>query len=164
MNDLQQKAQKIVTLFSERGIKLATAESCTAGMIASTIVDIPDASKMLDRGFVTYSNLSKMEMLDVPYKELEEYGAVSKEVARSMAKGAIDHSAADFSIAVTGIAGPSGESEAKPVGLVYIACSDGNKNIEVVQQNYKGTRNTIRREVVLSSLDILLNYVYNRDI
>ena len=108
------------------GWMLATAESCTGGMIAGCLTEIPGSSDVVDRGFVTYSNEAKTGMLDVPADLIETHGAVSEAVARSMASGALARSRAQVSIAVTGVAGPSGGTEAKPVGLVHLACARGD--------------------------------------
>ena len=104
-----------------RGWRLATAESCTGGLIAAALTEIAGSSDVVDRGVVTYSNAAKTELLDVPASLIEAHGAVSEPVARAMAEGAITHSRADLAVAVTGIAGPGGGSESKPVGLVWFA-------------------------------------------
>jgi nicotinamide-nucleotide amidase len=106
-----------------KGWKLATAESCTGGLIAGALTAIPGSSDVVDRGFVTYSNEAKSEMLGVAADLIARVGAVSEDVARAMAAGALAHSRADISVAVTGIAGPGGGSPAKPVGLVHIAAA-----------------------------------------
>lgn len=110
-------AQAAFDALSARGLMLATVESCTGGLVAGAITDIPGSSKVLDRGFVTYSNAAKTEMVGVPMALIEEHGAVSPEVAKAMATGALNHSAADITVAITGIAGPGG-SDFKPEGLV----------------------------------------------
>lgn len=117
----------------ERGIVLATAESCTGGMIAGAITDVPGSSISFDRGFVTYSNTAKIDMLGVEAEAIEEYGAVSPIVAEQMAIGAIRHSKASLSVSVTGIAGPGGGSPEKPVGLVHMAIAKrGDGEIVIV--------------------------------
>ena len=108
------------------GYRLATAESCTGGLIAASITAVPGASVVLERGFVTYSNEAKVEMLGVPAELIERRGAVSQEVALAMVDGALKHSRADIALAVTGIAGPDGGSAEKPVGLVHIAAARRN--------------------------------------
>ncbi len=120
-------AQAVFEALGHRGLKLATAESCTGGMIAAALTDIAGSSAVFERGFVTYSNEAKMELLSVPTDLLRSCGAVSKEVARAMAEGAIRHSHADIAVAVTGVAGPSGGTKDKPVGLVCfcVAARDG---------------------------------------
>src|SRR5690606_21949365 len=104
---------------SAKNLMLVTAESCTGGLLANTITHKPGVSKIFERGFVTYSNESKMEMLGVPREILDNYGAVSAECAQLMAEGALKNSRATLSVAITGIAGPDGGSPEKPVGLVY---------------------------------------------
>jgi nicotinamide-nucleotide amidase len=110
-------AKKIVALAEEKGLMIATAESCTGGMVAAALTDIPGSSAVVERGFVTYSNTAKIEMLGVSDKTLATYGAVSEEVAQEMADGALRHSAAQLAVSITGIAGPGG-SEHKPEGRV----------------------------------------------
>ncbi|MQW87220.1 CinA family protein, partial [Sinorhizobium saheli] len=112
--DIGQKAQAIITDFTARGLKLATAESCTGGLIAGALTEIAGSSCVVDRGFVTYSNDAKIAMLGVGPETLAAHGAVSRETALEMARGAVSHSAADIAVAVTGIAGPSGGSAEKP--------------------------------------------------
>lgn len=121
--DAIELANQVLEIASEQNFTLAAAESCTSGMISATLTEIPGASRAFDRGFVTYSNQAKVEMLDVPAEMIAQCGAVSEEVARAMAEGALDNSHADFVIAVTGIAGPAGGSPGKPVGLVHFALS-----------------------------------------
>ena len=107
--------------FREQGLTLATAESCTGGLIAALLTEIPGSSDVFERGFVTYSNEAKVEMLGVHTAMIAEYGAVSKQVAIAMALGAKHESLADVAVAVTGIAGPTGSTAQKPIGLVHIA-------------------------------------------
>jgi nicotinamide-nucleotide amidase len=116
----------------ERGQLIATAESCTGGLLAATMTAIPGCSDCFERGFVTYSNVSKSEMLGVPYWLIEKHGAVSEDVARAMAGGALTHSQADLAVAITGIAGPDGGTPEKPVGLVYFAA--GRRDEPIVSE------------------------------
>ncbi|MBI3709291.1 MAG: CinA family protein [Proteobacteria bacterium] len=104
-------------------LKLATAESCTGGLIAATLTEIAGSSDVLERGFVTYSNAAKTELLGIPARLIARHGAVSEAVARAMAEGALDRAPVDLAIAVTGIAGPGGATSRKPVGLVHLACA-----------------------------------------
>ncbi len=104
-----------------KGLHIATAESCTGGLIAALLTEIPGSSDVVERGFVTYSNEAKIELLGVPAELLRAHGAVSRDVARAMAQGALAHSRAQLAVAVTGIAGPGGGSAEKPVGLVHLA-------------------------------------------
>jgi nicotinamide-nucleotide amidase len=119
--DIQRLAQQIVATATARGLMLVTAESCTGGLVASALTAIPGSSAALDRGFVTYSNTAKQQMLGVPEAVLVAHGAVSEATARAMAAGAVNHSLASVSVAVTGVAGPGGGSPEKPVGLVHFA-------------------------------------------
>jgi len=120
-SDLTENAKLLLDALREQGLKLVSAESCTGGLICACLTEIPGSSDVLERGFVTYSNAAKSEVLDVPEAMIETHGAVSEEVAGAMAQGALAHSRADIAVAVTGIAGPGGGSEEKPVGLVFIA-------------------------------------------
>lgn len=123
MDTLAEAAKTLLGAAESRGLKLAAAESCTGGLIAATLARIPGASAVLERGFVTYSNEAKAEMLGVPPDLIARRGAVSMEVALAMAEGALAHAHVDLAIAVTGVAGPGGGSAEKPVGLVHIAAA-----------------------------------------
>jgi nicotinamide-nucleotide amidase len=118
---VEEKAEAVLKACRDAGVMLATAESCTGGQIVSALTDIAGCSHVVDRGFITYSNEAKQEMLGVPAALIEQVGAVSKEVALAMVEGALAHSHSGVAVAVTGIAGPDGGSEEKPVGLVHIA-------------------------------------------
>jgi nicotinamide-nucleotide amidase len=120
---LYESAARLLAEAQARGYTLATAESCTGGLIAATLAAVPGASASLERGFVTYSNEAKSQMLGVPPALIAEHGAVSREVALAMVSGALAHSPADIAVAVTGIAGPGGGTATKPVGLVHIAAA-----------------------------------------
>ena len=139
-----------------RSIKLATAESCTGGLLSSAITACDGSSKWFERGFVTYSNEAKMSLLKVDQNLFEKFGAVSSQVAQQMAIGAIKNSYADMSISITGIAGPSGGSLEKPVGTVFFACADKNKIIFEHKAELIGNRHEIREQAVLFSLNALL--------
>ena len=121
--DIEEKAYSIIHDFTARGLMVATAESCTGGMIAGALTEIPGSSSVVDRGFVTYSNEAKMQMIGVSSETLAAHGAVSRETAIEMAKGALAGSSADVSVAVTGVAGPGGGSVEKPIGLVHLAAA-----------------------------------------
>lgn len=112
------------------GLKLAAAESCTGGLIMACLTEVPGSSAIVDCGFVTYSNEAKSDLLGVPADMIREHGAVSEEVARSMAAGALKHSLADIAVSVTGIAGPDGGTPEKPVGLVHIAAARKDGRVE----------------------------------
>ena len=135
---------------------LATAESCTGGMIAAACTDLSGSSQWFERGFVTYSNEAKAEMLGVPPGLIEEHGAVSEPVARAMADGALAHSRAQVSLAVTGVAGPTGGTKAKPVGTVWFAwCVGGETHSEM--QHFAGDRAAVRVATVRYALKRLLS-------
>ncbi len=147
---------QISTTLLARGWMLATAESCTGGMIAAACTDLAGSSQWFERGFVTYSNEAKAEMLAVPPGLIEEHGAVSEPVARAMADGALAHSRAQVSLAVTGIAGPTGGTEAKPVGTVWFAwCVGGETHSEM--QHFAGDRAAVRMATVRYALKRLLS-------
>jgi nicotinamide-nucleotide amidase len=122
-DDLLREAERLLGDLRARGLKLATAESCTGGLLAGLLTEIAGSSDVLERGWVTYSNAAKTDDLGVHPDLIADHGAVSIEVARAMAEGAVENSAADISIAVTGVAGPGGGSADKPVGLVHIAAA-----------------------------------------
>jgi len=138
--------------------KVCTAESCTGGLIAKTFTDLAGSSDWFERGFVTYSNVAKTDMLAVPASLIEDYGAVSEAVATAMASGALRHSQADYSIAVTGVAGPGGGSEDKPVGTVWIALASAE---QIVARRYQfdGDRKAVRVATMQTALDLLLDLV-----
>lgn len=137
---------------------LATAESCSGGMIAAACTDLAGSSQWFERGFVTYSNAAKVEMLGVPATLIEQEGAVSEAVARAMADGALTHSQAHVSLAVTGVAGPTGGSDAKPVGTVWFAwCVNGETHSEM--QHFPGDRAAVRTATVRYALHRLLGFL-----
>ncbi|MCI8726537.1 MAG: competence/damage-inducible protein A [Hungatella sp.] len=144
----------VVRLLKKHELTVTTAESCTGGLLAGRIVNVPGASQVFREGFITYSNKAKRKVLDVSKSTLKKYGAVSKETAREMAAGGAFAADADICIAITGLAGPDGGTEEKPVGLVYMACyMDGNVTVEKYQ--FKGKRNKIREQSVVKALDLL---------
>jgi nicotinamide-nucleotide amidase len=121
--DLARAAARALDLCRARGLTVATGESCTGGLVAAALTEIAGSSDVVDRGFVTYSNAAKQDMLGVPVGILERHGAVSRETAEAMAKGALAHAPADLAVAITGIAGPGGGTTEKPVGLVHFAAA-----------------------------------------
>lgn len=159
MTSLNEKAARLLRLCRDNGVMLTTAESCTGGMIAAAITDIPGSSDVFERGFVTYSNKSKTELLDVPVKLIENKGAVSEEVAIAMAEGAIRNSAANLAASVTGIAGPSGGTKEKPVGLVYIAICKKNTKTTSFRYNFAGSRDYIRKKTTDYVLSLLIEAI-----
>ena len=139
-----------------RGETIVTAESCTGGLVAATLTAIPGSSDVFERGFVTYANTAKSEMLGVPYWLIERHGAVSEDVARAMAGGALTHSQASLAVAITGVAGPDGGTPEKPVGLVHFAAARRNAPVahEMVLFGDLG-RAKIRRQSVERALALL---------
>lgn len=131
---------------------IVTAESCTGGMIAKTITDSPGSSAIFERGFVTYTNQSKTEMLAVPEDILAEHGAVSDPVAKLMAAGALTRSHADIAVSCTGIAGPDGGTETRPVGLVYIGLATKDSPAKSFEHHFKGDRDAVRAQTVEAAL------------
>jgi len=123
MATLIEQATALLELCRRKKLTIATAESCTGGLIAATLTEIPGSSDVIERGFVTYSNEAKQAMLSVPAATIEKYGAVSRETAEAMVAGALKHSPAQLVVSVTGVAGPSGGSTEKPVGLVHLAAA-----------------------------------------
>ncbi|MER9297327.1 CinA family protein [Mesorhizobium sp. M0621] len=148
-------ANALLQACQKRGIMLATAESCTGGMIIAALTDIAGSSTVVDRGFITYSNEAKMDMLGVLTVTLEAHGAVSRETAIEMAKGALTRSRAGLTLAVTGIAGPGGGSAEKPVGLVWFGVGLGGHTVTAEHRLFadKG-RDFIRRETVRHALEL----------
>lgn len=138
-----------------RGVMIATAESCTGGLIAGCLTEIAGSSAVVERGFVTYSNEAKTEMLGVPEAVIASVGAVSEEVARAMAEGALIRSRAGLTVAVTGVAGPGGGSPEKPVGLVHFGCA--MRDAETLHRRvvFNGDRSDVRRETVRTALEML---------
>lgn len=155
--EIEALAQQIVRDFTARGHMISTAESCTGGLIAGALTDITGSSAVVDRGFVTYTNDAKMDMLGVASDTLEAFGAVSKETALQMAHGALYRSRAEFSVAVTGIAGPGGGSAAKPVGLVHLAAKRRYGGILHREMRYGDIgRDQVRLGTVKTALEMLL--------
>lgn len=137
-------------------MKLATAESCTGGMVAAALTDIAGSSDVVERGFVTYSNEAKSELLGVPPALIAAHGAVSAEVAAAMAEGALAHAPVDLSVAITGVAGPGGGTATKPVGLVWLACSRRGGQIVTETHTFSGDRAAVRVAATRRALELLL--------
>jgi nicotinamide-nucleotide amidase len=149
-------ARCLLDLCRERGLRVATAESCTGGLIAGALTEIAGSSDVVERGFVTYSNTAKAEMLGVPRELIERHGAVSEEVARAMAEGALARSRADLAVSVTGVAGPGGGSPAKPVGLVHFGCAAKGHRLRHAERRFGDVgRSEVRRLTVLAALAML---------
>ncbi|MGD9980685.1 MAG: CinA family protein [Hyphomonadaceae bacterium] len=155
-NKSNESASGLLDAAKSEGLKIATAESCTGGLIAASLAAVPGASAALERGFITYSNEAKMELLGVPADLLKQHGAVSKPVALAMVEGALAHSPADIAVAVTGIAGPDGGTAEKPVGLVHIAAARrGGKRLHEEKRFGDIGRHEIQAETVAAALDLM---------
>jgi len=137
----------------QRRLKVVTAESCTGGLVAALLVEIPGSSKVLERGFVTYSNKAKEEVLGIPGDLIADYGAVSEPIARAMAEGALEESRANMAISITGIAGPGGGTRLKPVGTVHFALARENAPIRHRMENFGDIG---RSEIRMASVEVAL--------
>jgi nicotinamide-nucleotide amidase len=156
MTSNHERAGRLLGETKSRGYTIATAESCTGGLIAASLSAVPGASASLERGFVTYSNEAKTEMLGVPADLISQHGAVSKEVALAMVSGALAHSPADIAVAVTGIAGPDGGTAEKPVGLVHIAAARrGGATLHEEKRFGDIGRHEIQAETVVAAFDLM---------
>ena len=142
----------LLDLYRVQGLKIATAESCTGGLIAASLTAVAGSSDVFERGWVTYSNQAKSESLGVPSELIAEKGAVSLEVAEAMAKGALRRSQADVAVSVTGVAGPGGGSEEKPVGLVFIGLARKDGWSQVERCMFPGNRDAVRAHTVARAL------------
>jgi nicotinamide-nucleotide amidase len=154
--DIREAAKLVLDLCRARGLHVATAESCTGGLVAAALTEIPGSSDVVDRGFVTYSDDAKRAMLGVPAATLKRYGAVSAQTAKAMAAGALKNSRADLAVSITGIAGPGGGSKQKPVGLVFFAAAspDGRR---IARKRLYGDigRRRVRLRSVIEALALL---------
>jgi nicotinamide-nucleotide amidase len=154
-SDARALSRSLLDLCRMRKLTIATAESCTGGLVAGALTDIPGSSDVIDRGFVTYSNEAKTELIGVPAELIAHHGAVSVHVAREMAAGALKRSNADVAVAVTGVAGPGGGSEAKPVGLVYLAVARRGADPAIERHQFHGDRAAVRQATVERALEML---------
>lgn len=150
------EAEAVFARFRESRLTIATAESCTGGLVAALLTAMPGSSTVFERGFVTYSNEAKADCLGIPAEFIERFGAVSTEVARAMAVGALEHSRADVAVAITGIAGPDGGSAGKPVGLVHFAVARRGGNARAEERRFGAlSRSEIRAAAVSTALKML---------
>jgi nicotinamide-nucleotide amidase len=162
-DDILETARSLVADYAAAGLKLVTAESCTGGLVAAAITDVPGSSAVLERGFVTYSNEAKAEALGVSLELLKVHGAVSAQVAVAMAEGALRHSRADVAVSITGIAGPGGATETKPVGLVYLAVArSGCGTVDVGCHFGDLGRRQVREAAVRKAFDMLAGALAER--
>lgn len=154
-------ARSVIEKAQKMGVRIATAESCTGGMIAAALTDVPGSSSVFDRGFVTYSNAAKTDMLGVPAALIADHGAVSDPVARSMAEGALTRSEANISVSVTGIAGPGGGSAEKPVGLVFVAVAINDQQVRSTRHEFGDLgRAAVRQATVEKALAMVLEALH----
>ncbi len=152
---LRSEAEALLRLYQQHKQRLVTAESCTGGLLAALLTEIPGASDVVERGFITYSNQAKHALLGVEETTLLSYGAVSKETALAMAKGALKNAEASISIAITGIAGPAGATATKPVGLVHLASASTSGTFLHEVHIFPGNRSAIRLHAVEAAISIL---------
>lgn len=148
-------AQQLGLSLKQKSLTLITAESCTGGMLSAAITSIPGSSAWFERGFVTYSNQSKFDLLGIDSSIIARYGAVSEQVAFQMAKGALAHSLADISISITGVAGPDGGTVDKPVGLVWFGLAQRGAGVQCFEQRFSGDRAAVRKQAVIFALELL---------
>ncbi len=158
-DDIQTLARQVIETAAARGLTLATAESCTGGLVAAALTAVPGSSAVVERGFVTYSNAAKTELLGVPVDLIETRGAVSEAVARAMAEGAVTHSRARVSVSVTGVAGPGGGSADKPVGLVHFGAVGPAGAVHVAHRFGNPGREEVRLASVRVALQLLLDRI-----
>ncbi|HZP98000.1 MAG TPA: CinA family protein [Reyranella sp.] len=154
-HEIRQLAEHVLAACRKRRLKLVTAESCTGGLVAAALTAIAGSSDVVERGFVTYANEAKREMLGVSWDALMGHGAVSEPVARAMAAGALARSQADLAVSVTGVAGPGGGTPDKPVGLVHFAAILSGHQPIAERHVFPGDRDAIRRVSVLTALSML---------
>ena len=148
-------AEAVLAACRTRGWHLATAESCTGGLVAAALTAIAGASEVFERGFVTYSNAAKTELLGVPAETIAAHGTVSAETAAAMARGAVARTPADLAVSITGIAGPGGGTPQKPVGLVYLGAARRDGACRVERRVFPGDRTAIREAALLEALQML---------
>jgi len=146
-------AARVGARLKDRGVKLTAAESCTGGWVAQAVTSVSGSSDWFERGFVTYSNEAKREMLGVRAETLDRFGAVSEETAREMALGALAASRAQVAVAITGVAGPTGGTPAKPVGMVCLAWASKESGVDTVTKHFPGDREAVRRQSVVCALE-----------
>ncbi|MET0043528.1 MAG: nicotinamide-nucleotide amidase [Candidatus Thiodiazotropha sp. 6PLUC3] len=148
--------QQLAKLLRHKAYRMVVAESCTGGWLAKVLTDLPGSSDWFDRGYVTYSNQAKHEMLGVNQETLDQFGAVSLETVQEMTKGALDESGADVAVAISGIAGPGGGSDEKPVGTVCFSFLFSNGESVLDQLCFKGDRDQVRRQSVIHALETVI--------
>lgn len=160
---MQEFSKKLHEKLTARKWMLATAESCTAGLLSASLTHNPGSSEFFDRGFVTYSNQSKIDLLAVSAKTLEKYGAVSPQIAEEMAMGVLNKSRAHLGISITGIAGPDGGSDEKPVGLVYFGLAIKGLSVNSHKVIFEGSRGDIRTKASIHAIKLLLDVLKDNE-
>ena len=158
----QALSESVLSACREARLKLATAESCTGGLVAAALTDIAGSSDVVERGFVTYSNQAKSELLGIPAAMIAAHGAVSAQVATAMVQGALSRAPVDLAVSVTGIAGPGGATPGKPVGLVYFGIARKGGTARVERHTFHGDRAAIRAAATERALELLLEAVRGR--
>lgn len=158
-SEIYDLAAKLIQTCAGKQQKIVTAESCTGGLIAGALTEIPGSSDVIERGFITYSNEAKMEMLDVTAESIKRNGAVSAEVSEAMALGALEHSKADIAVSCTGIAGPDGGTPSKPVGLVFIGIATRAGAVFHYKCFFKGDRDDVRTQAVQEALKLMMSII-----
>ena len=148
-------ATETIEACKEAGLMAATVESCTGGLVAGALTSVAGSSDVLDRGFITYSNEAKNELVGVPLQLIETYGAVSDEVAHAMAQGGVDRSNAQIAVSITGIAGPGGGTATKRVGLVHFGCFREGGKVTLYHEVYQGDRDAVRAASILQALAMI---------
>ena len=159
LSDFTKLATMLGNALQKKSLTLSTAESCTGGLAAKLITDISGSSAWFDRGFVAYNNAAKQEMLDVNQKTLKQFGSMSEETVKEMAEGALKHSHAEVSLAITGIAGPSGGTTQNPVGTVFFAWAGQSFKTKTHTEHFTGNREKVRKQAVFFALQRLLEYI-----
>lgn len=157
--DLVAKARDVMEACKEAGTSVATAESCTGGLVGAVLTAIPGSSSWVERGFITYSNQAKTDMLGVATELIDRNGVVSEQVARAMAEGAVTHSLADVGVAITGIAGPAGGSLEKPVGTVHIAAARKDRQTLHKRLLLSGDRDQVRHAAAIAAMQLLIDRI-----
>jgi nicotinamide-nucleotide amidase len=154
--EAKNRATALIRAYAERGRKIATAESCTGGLVAGLLTEVPGSSAVVERGFVTYSNEAKTELVGVSPQLIAAHGAVSEPVSRAMAEGALARSRADVAVGITGIAGPGGATPTKPVGLVHLAVAMHGQPTRHLERRYGDLgREAVRQAAVMDALSLL---------
>ena len=156
---ITEAAETLIKLCIEKKLTVATAESCTGGLVAGALTDVPGSSAVFDRGYVTYSNAAKQQMLGVTAATLKRYGAVSRQTAEAMASGALTRSKVDLAVSITGIAGPDGGTAEKPVGLVHFAVAGRDGSSMIAAKRFEGNRDEVRHQSVVQALRLLRDLV-----